>query len=64
MILEKRCSRKGMTEAVFQEDTMSKILITYFSAGGTTAKVAKDLARQTGADEEQQESVKRRNDES
>ena len=29
---------------------MSKLLITYFSAGGTTAKVAKDLAEGIGAD--------------
>lgn len=29
---------------------MSKILITYFSAGGTTAKVARDLAASMGAD--------------
>ena len=29
---------------------MSKTLITYFSAGGTTAKVARDLAASMGAD--------------
>ena len=29
---------------------MNKILITYFSAGGVTAKVAKDLAASIGAD--------------
>ena len=29
---------------------MSKTLITYFSAGGTTAKVARDLAASIGAD--------------
>ena len=29
---------------------MSKVLVTYFSVGGTTAKVAKELAAVEGAD--------------
>jgi len=33
-----------------EETSMSKVLAAYFSASGTTAKVAKDLAKAAGAD--------------